>query len=223
MFYAANRVMGYGQPHQTPYNNKSCPILSNTTFLVMKTYELAGTLRQEYGKKAAKALRKEELVPCNLYGLGENITFTVKKEDVRKLIYTPDTMAVALTIGKEKKMAVIKEMQFHPISENILHIDFLEVNDKKAVTVEIPVQLTGHAEGVKAGGKLSLEMRKLKVNGIYTLIPDRVVVDVTTLGLGKKLAVADIQMAEGLRLMNVKDACVAQVKATRASATAAAE
>ena len=189
----------------------------------MKTYELAGTLRQEYGKKAAKALRKEELVPCNLYGLGENITFTVKKEDVRKLIYTPDTMAVALTIGKEKKMAVIKEMQFHPISENILHIDFLEVNDKKAVTVEIPVQLTGHAEGVKAGGKLSLEMRKLKVNGIYTLIPDRVVVDVTTLGLGKKLAVADIQMAEGLRLMNVKDACVAQVKATRASATAAAE
>ena len=188
----------------------------------MKIFELSGELRQDFGKKAAKALRKQELVPCNLYGMGENLTFTVKKEDVRKLIYTPDTMAVALTIGAAKKMAVVKEMQFHPISENILHIDFLEVNEKKPVTVEIPVQLTGHAEGVKAGGKLSLDMRKLKVNGIYTLIPDRVVVDVTTLGLGKKLAVEDIQMAEGLRLMNVKDACVARVKATRASAAAEA-
>ncbi|MBR1922188.1 MAG: 50S ribosomal protein L25/general stress protein Ctc [Paludibacteraceae bacterium] len=188
----------------------------------MKTFELAGTVRSEYGKKAAKALRKQDLVPCNLYGLGENITFTVGKEDVRKLIYTPDTMAVALTIGGQKRMAVVKEMQFHPVSENVLHIDFLEVNEQKPVTVEIPVQLTGHAEGVKAGGKLSLEMRKLKVRGIYTQIPDRVVVDVTTLGLGKKIAVGDIQM-EGLQLMNPKGACVAQVKATRASAAAAAE
>jgi len=186
----------------------------------MKTFELVGTPRSEYGKKAAKALRKEELIPCNLYGLGENLTFTVSKEDVRKLIYTPDTLVVALTIGDTKKMAVVKELQVHPISENILHIDFLEVNEKKPVTVEIPVQLTGHAEGVKAGGKLSLEMRKLKVNGIYTNIPERVVIDVTTLGLGKKLAVSDVNV-ENCKLMNVKDACVAQVKATRASAAAA--
>lgn len=185
----------------------------------MKTFELAGTLRNEYGKKATKALRKENLIPCNLYGFGENITFSVAKDDVRKLIYTPDTMAVALTIGDVKKMAVIKELQFHPVSEELLHIDFLEVNETKPVTVEIPVQLTGHAEGVKAGGKLSLEMKKLKVNGIYTIIPDRIVVDVTELGLGKKLAVNDIHV-EGLKMMSVKDACVAQVKATRASATA---
>ena len=185
----------------------------------MKTFELAGTLRNEYGKKATKALRKENLIPCNLYGFGENITFSVAKDDVRKLIYTPDTMAVALTIGDVKKMAVIKELQFHPVSEELLHIDFLEVNETKPVTVEIPVQLTGHAEGVKAGGKLSVEMTKLKVNGIYTIIPDRIVVDVTELGLGKKLAVNDIHV-EGLKMMSVKDACVAQVKATRASATA---
>ncbi len=186
----------------------------------MKTFELAGTLRSEYGKKAAKAFRKENLVPCNLYGMGENITFTVTNDDIRKLIYTPDTMAVALTIGDTKKMAVIKEMQFHPISGNVLHIDFLEVNEQKPVTVEIPVQLTGHAEGVKAGGKLSLEMRKLKVNGIYTQIPERIVVDVTPLGLGKKIAVSDIHI-EGLKMMSVKDACVAQVRATRASAAEA--
>lgn len=186
----------------------------------MKTFELNGTLRSEYGKKAAKGIRRQEMVPCNLYGLGENVTFTVNVADVRKLIYTPDTMVVALTIGDSKKMAVIKELQFHPLTDNLLHIDFLEVNEQKPVTVAIPVQLTGLAEGVKAGGKLSLEMRKIKVRGIYTAIPERIVVDVTTLGLGKKIAVADIHV-EGLEMMSVKDACVAQVKATRASAAAA--
>ncbi len=182
----------------------------------MKIFELAGTLRNEYGKKASKALRKQNLIPCNLYGMGENITFTVSADDVRKLIYTPDTMAVALTIGAVKKIAVVKEMQFHPVQEVCLHIDFLEVNDKKPVTVEIPIQLTGHAEGVKAGGKLSLEMRKLKVNGIYTDIPDRVVVDVTNLGLGKKLFVSDVEV-EKCTLKSVKEAIVAQVKVTRNS------
>ena len=187
----------------------------------MKTFELTGTPRSEYGKKAAKAFRKENLVPCNLYGNGENVTFVVTVDDVRKLIYTPDTMAVALTIGDAKKMAVVKELQFHPVTEELFHIDFLEVTEQKPVTVAIPVQLAGHAEGVKAGGKLSLEMKKLKVNGIYTQIPNRIEIDVTNLGLGKKIAVADVQL-EGLKLMNPADACVAQVKATRASQQAAA-
>ena len=188
----------------------------------MKTFELVGTPRSEYGKKAAKSFRKENLVPCNLYGNGENVTFTVTVDDVRKLIYTPDTMAVELTIGETKKMAVVKELQFHPVSEQLLHIDFLEVNEEKPVTVAIPVQLQGHAEGVKAGGKLQLEMKKLKVNGIYTQIPNRVEIDVTNLGLGKKLYVEAITMPEGLKLMNPADACVARVKATRASQQAAA-
>ena len=188
----------------------------------MKTFELTGTPRSEYGKKAAKAFRKENLVPCNLYGNGENTTFVVSVDDVRKLIYTPDTMAVALTIGETKKMAVVKELQFHPVSEELFHIDFLEVTEQKPVTVAIPVQLSGHAEGVKAGGKLSLEMKKLKVNGLYTQIPNRVEIDVTSLGLGKKLYVGAVEMAEGLKLMNPADACVAQVKATRASQQAAA-
>ena len=188
----------------------------------MKTFELTGTPRSEYGKKAAKSFRKENLVPCNLYGNGENTTFVVSVDDVRKLIYTPDTMVVALTIGETTKMAVIKELQFHPVSEELFHIDFLEVTEQKPVTVAIPVQLTGHAEGVKAGGKLALEMKKLKVNGIYTQIPNRVEIDVTSLGLGKKLYVGAVAMEEGLKLMNPADACVAQVKATRASQQAAA-
>ena len=188
----------------------------------MKTFELTGTPRSEYGKKAAKSFRKENLVPCNLYGNGENVTFVVSVDDVRTLIYTPDTMVVALTIGETTKMAVIKELQFHPVSEELFHIDFLEVTEQKPVTVAIPVQLTGHAEGVKAGGKLALEMKKLKVNGIYTQIPNRVEIDVTSLGLGKKLYVGAVAMEEGLKLMNPADACVAQVKATRASQQAAA-
>ena len=187
----------------------------------MKIFELLGTPRSEYGKKAAKAFRNENLVPCNLYGNGENVTFTVTVDDVRKLIYTPDTMAVALTIGDAKKMAVVKELQFHPVSEQLLHIDFLEVTEDKPVTVAIPVQLQGHAEGVKAGGKLALEMKKLKVNGIYTQIPNRVEIDVTNLGLGKKLYVGEVKL-EGLKLMNPADSCVARVKATRASQQAAA-
>ena len=193
--------------------------MSNTNYYLMKTFELTGTLRSEFGKKAAKAFRAQNLVPCNLYGVGNNTTFTVTTADVRPMIYTPDTLIILLTIGDKKATAVVKEMQFHPLSGDVLHIDFLEVTEQKPVTVEIPIQLTGHAEGVKAGGKLSQAMRKMKVNGIYTQFPDRVVVDVTSLGLGKKIAVSDVHI-EGLTMMNPKDACVAEVKATRQSAKA---
>lgn len=182
----------------------------------MKTFELTGELRNEFGKKAAKALRKQELVPCNLYGNGENITFTVAVNDVRKLIYTPDTQVVALTVAGKQHMCVVKELQFHPVKETLFHIDFLEVTEEKPVTVEIPVKLEGLAEGVKAGGKLALEMRKLKVNGIYTKFPDRVVIDVTSLGLDKKIQVQDLKF-EDYTIVNAKELIVCQVKATRAS------
>lgn len=182
----------------------------------MKTFELKGEIRSDFGKKAAKELRKQDLIPCNLYGGESNVTFAVKTNDVRKLVYTPDTQVVELEIGGKKHHAVVKELQFHPVKELIFHIDFLEVNEKKPVTVEVPVQLTGLAEGVKAGGKLSLEARKLKVSAIYTNLPDRVVIDVTNLGLGKKIQVCDLQF-EDYKIMNVPDQMVAQVKATRAS------
>lgn len=185
----------------------------------MKTFDLAGTLREEYGKKAAKQLRKQELVPCNLYGNGASLTFTVADKDVRKLIYTPDTLLVNLTIDGKEYKAIVKEYQFHPISGNVMHIDFYAVVADKPVTVEIPIVVTGHAAGVKAGGKLSLEMRKLKVKGLYENIPDRMTIDVTELGLGKKILVGNLAF-ENLELMNVKNMVVLQVKATRASAAA---
>lgn len=148
----------------------------------MKTFQLEGTPRTDLGKKAVKALRKNGLIPAVLNGgevfnlpytgklnegekvveIGNNqalivTDFTVTTNDVRKLVYTPDIFAVELTIGKKKVMAVIKDIQFHPVEEKILHMDFLEVTEKKPVVMEVPVSLEGHSEGVKAGGKLSLE------------------------------------------------------------------
>lgn len=119
-------------------------------------------------------------------------------------------------------MAVIKDIQFHPVEEKILHMDFLEVTEKKPVVMEVPVSLEGHSEGVKAGGKLSLEMRKLKVKAVYTHIPEKMVINVDNLGLGKTMQVGDLHF-EGLEIMNAKNAVVCAVKLTRAARGAAAK
>ena len=208
----------------------------------MKTFQLNGTARTDLGKKAVKGLRKQGLIPAVLNG-GELVElpyqgalkpceklvelpgghqgiivtdFTVTKDAVRKLVYTPDIFAVELTIDGEKKMAVLKDLQFHPVTDAILHMDFLEVSDKKPVVMEVPVQLEGHSEGVRAGGKLSLSMRKLKVKAIYSNIPERLVINIDNLGLGKTLQVGELHF-EGLELMNAKNAVVCAVNLTRAA------
>ena len=140
----------------------------------------------------------------------------VKADDVRKLIYTPDIFAIELNVNGETRNAVIKDIQFHPVKDNILHIDLLEVSDKKPVTIEVPVKLEGHAEGVKAGGKLNLSMKKIKVKAIYTEIPERVVINVDSLGLGKTLQIGDLHF-DGLELVNAKNAVVCAVQLTRAA------
>ena len=146
----------------------------------------------------------------------------VNTEDVRKLIYTPDIFEINLEINGETRKAVMKELQFQPVKDTVLHIDFLEVYPEKPIVMEVPVQIEGHAEGVKAGGKLSLSMRKLKVKAPYTEIPERLVVNVDNLGLGKSLAVGDLHF-EGLELMNAKNAVVCAVQLTRAARGAAAK
>ena len=187
----------------------------------MKTFELSGELRTELGKKATKAVRAAETVPCVLYGGKENVHFTVTISNIRKLIYTPEVFVVELNVAGKTTKAIMKELQFHPVSDKVLHIDFIEINEEKPVIVELPVQLKGLAEGVKAGGKLSLEMRKLKVKGIYTNIPEKVEVDVTEIGLGKSIQVGKIQLKD-LEILNNKNGVVAQVKLTRAARGAAA-
>lgn len=187
----------------------------------MKTYELNGTLRTDLGKKATKANRVADSVPCVLYGIGENVHFTATNSDLRKLVYTPDVYVVNLSIDGKAYKAVMKDLQFHPVTDKVLHIDFLQVSEAKPVVMEIPVQLQGLAEGVKAGGKLALQMRKLKVKGIYTQFPEKIIIDVTSLGLGKTIQVGAVTL-DGLEILNSKEAVVAQVKLTRAARGAAA-
>ncbi len=187
----------------------------------MKTFELKGTVRTDLGKKATKAERVVDNIPAVLYGGKENIHFTSTVSDVRKLIYSPEVFVVNLDIDGKKTKAIMKALQFHPVTDKVLHIDFLQLTEDKPVIVELPVKLEGLAEGVKEGGKLALEMRKLKVKGLYTQIPENIVIDVTSLGLGKSIQVAKVSV-DKLEILNAKNAVVAQVKLTRAARGAAA-
>ena len=157
-------------------------------------------------------------------GKGMIVTdFTVTFDAIRNLIYSPEIFLVELDLkGNKKVKATLKDIQFHPVSDDILHIDFMEVFDNKPIVMEVPVELEGHAEGVKAGGKLSLEMRKLKVKANYDKIPEKLVINVDSLGLGKTMQVGSLHF-EGLELMNAKNAVVCAVKLTRAARGAAAK
>jgi large subunit ribosomal protein L25 len=182
----------------------------------MKTFDLTGTKREGVGKKASKAYRKESLIPCVLYGGEEVVHFTVAKEGIRKLVYTPEVYIVDLTIEGKKYKAILKAMQFHPVNDALLHADFQETFEEKPVVIEIPVVLEGLAEGVKAGGKLSLEIRKLKVKGFYKNFPEKLIINVENLGLGKTIQVGNLNF-DHLEILNAKDNVVAAVKLTRAA------
>ena len=140
----------------------------------------------------------------------------INKEDVRKLIYTPEIFVIDLTVNGETKKAVLKDIQFRPVTDEILHIDFLEVNENKPVVMEVPVALEGHAEGVKAGGKLTLSMKKLKVKAVYSAIPEKIVVNIDNIKLGQSLKVGALHY-DGLELINSKNAVVCAVQLTRAA------
>lgn len=213
----------------------------------MKKYALNAQPRTELGKKSVKALRNEGKIPAVINGgalvelpfngtlkEGQKLVeldakrgiittdIVVNAEDVRKLIYTPDIFEVDLNLNGEEIKAVIKDLQFQPVKDTLLHIDFLQVYPDKPIVMEVPVQIEGHAEGVKAGGKLTLSMRKLKVKALYNEIPERLVINVDNLGLGKSMAVGDLHF-EGLELMNAKNAVVCAVQLTRAARGAAAK
>jgi large subunit ribosomal protein L25 len=213
----------------------------------MKTFELEGTPRESVGKKASMKLRKEGLIPAVLYGrkpvdlpygetlhAGEKIVetgrnkgiivtdFTVSADGVRKLIYTPEIHLVEIDIkGSKRVKAIIKDSQYHPVTDAILHIDFLEVFDNKPIVMEVPLVLTGHAAGVKAGGKLNQSMRMLKVKGFAGDIPEKLEVNVESLELGKAIQVGELSF-DKIELINPKNAVVCIVKMTRASQSAAA-
>lgn len=196
----------------------------------MKTVSLSGSLRANVGKVDANALRAKGMVPCVIYGGKEQTHFYADSRAFKDIIYTPDTNLVSIELeGGKKFKAVLQEAQFHKINDRLIHADFLEVSEDKPVTVQIPVKTIGQAEGVKDGGKMSVKMRKLKVKGLISKLPERIELNVEKLTVGKSISVGDINI-DGLTILHPKNISVVSVNITRnvveetpaATATAAA-
>ena len=185
----------------------------------MKSVVVEGKKRTSLGKKEAKRLRAEEIVPAVLYGGEEVIHFAVPFSDLRKLVYTPSIYLIDLDIEGEKYKAIIQDMQWHPVEEQILHVDFLMVKEDKPVKVAIPVQLTGLAKGIKAGGKLKNNLRLLKVKALAENLPDVITIDVTKLGIGQSIKVADLKM-ENIEFLDSKSSMVVSIITSRAAKSA---
>ena len=182
----------------------------------MKTFDIKGEERKDIGKKATKALRVDELVPCVLYGGKKNIHFAVEEKAFQYLVYTPNVYVVNVEIDGKKSKALMQDIQFHPVTDRILHVDFLEISDDKKVSIAIPVELNGLAAGVSEGGKLSLKLRKLKVSGFAKDFPDTLEINVEELVLGKSIKVGELNF-DNLELLDPKNSVVTTVKLTRSA------
>lgn len=187
----------------------------------MKNIEVKALKRDTFGKKEAKKIQREGMIPAAIYGNGETIHFSVTAKDVKPLIYSPNSFIVNLDIEGHKELGVMREVQYHPIKEQILHIDFYRAVPGKEVAIDVPVRLTGSSIGVKQGGKLLLMKRKIHVKGILENLPDELPIDITNLELGKSVFVGDLDF-KGLTLLTPATTAIAAVKMTRAARGAAA-
>ncbi|MCH3986154.1 MAG: 50S ribosomal protein L25/general stress protein Ctc [Prevotella sp.] len=190
----------------------------------MKEITISGQKRTDLGKKASKELRKQGLVPCNIYGEAKEngqpvaMAFASPMSELRKIVYTPHIYVINITIDGQKHTAILKELQFQPVSDALLHVDFLEVNDQKPITIGIPVELKGLAPGVRDGGRMNLSIRKINVTAPYQNIPERLIVDVTKLELGKSIKVGQLHY-DNIELATGKSVVVCSVKMTRQAVT----
>jgi large subunit ribosomal protein L25 len=182
----------------------------------MKAIELKGTLRSSLGKTSSKQIRKNNHVPCVLYGGKENVHFSTYENEFQHLVYTPEVKLVNLNIEGKIYKAILQDIQFHPVTDKILHVDFYQIYDDKVVDIKIPVHMTGFAEGVKQGGKLTLQNRRIRVKALPKDLPDFVEIDVTKLTLGKSIKISDLSF-ENLTLLDPKNMVVVTIKLTRAS------
>lgn len=185
----------------------------------MKSVQLSGSLRANVGKVNAKAVREKGNVPCVIYGGKEQIHFEADIRAFKPVIFTPNAHIVEIDLGGKVYKTVLQEAQYHKINDKLIHADFLEIQDGKPVTANIPVIITGQSEGVKKGGKLVLKMRKLKARGIADKLPDAIEVDITKLDIGDSISVGDIKVAD-TTLLNAKNVSVVSITTTRAVAAA---
>ncbi len=194
----------------------------------MKQIAISGTARTDLGKKASREIRRNGNIPCVIYGekkdangMPEAVHFTVSEKEINKIVYTPHIYLIDINIDGTDHKAVIKEIQFHPVKDTVLHVDFYEVNAEKPIVMAVPIAPKGLAEGVRAGGRLNAMVRKLKVRAPYAAIPEKLEIDVTNLGLGKSIKAGSLHF-EGLELVTPKEVVVLTVKMTRAARGAAA-
>jgi len=180
----------------------------------MKTVEIKGTIRTEFGKKGSIADRANAQIPCVIYGNGENIHFTVDAKEAKAFIYTPFIFIIAINIDGKVRTAIMKDIQFHPVNELVLHIDFYEVVPTKPVVIALPVKVIGNSIGVRAGGKLRIVKRNLKVKGLIENMPEALEVDITNLDVAQSAKVEDLNYAN-LELCDNGKTPVVSVMASR--------
>ena len=192
----------------------------------MQHFELNGTTRKVGNKAVIKAFRREGLVPCNLYGLDikENILFTVNAKELKALTDTPKAFIVDLVLdgAKKARTAVLHELQWHPVTDECLHVDFLAVDEKTPIAISVPLVIEGHAKGVQQGGKFYQNARSLKISALMKDLPDEITIDITPLGLDKRIKASDVQV-KNVAVVSDKDTIICGVKTTRNVTAAAAE
>ena len=189
----------------------------------MKSITIKGSERESVGKVATKALRNAGLVPCVLYGGNQAVHFSAEVMAFKNLVYTPNAHTVEIDLGKGKSFqAVLQDIQVHPVSDKILHIDFFQLFDDKEITMEVPVKIVGKSKGVMAGGDLRLNTRKLKVKALPKNLPDFIEADITPLDMGNKLYVTKVASPD-YKIMHPDNTVICQVKISRAAMKAAQE
>lgn len=177
----------------------------------MNTVSLSGSLRENVGKKDAKALRRQGLVPCVMYGNGEQIAFYTENKSFKKFLFTPETFILDITIDGKVYHTILQDIQYHPVTDEVLHADFLAINEEKPVTVVLPVRTEGTCPGVMRGGRLNTNVSKMKVSGMVKDLPDNIIVNISELNLNQSIKVKDLNLgnikpliAEGTIVVDVK-------------------
>jgi large subunit ribosomal protein L25 len=200
-----------------------CNIFNNYIFFTMKSITIKGSERESVGKVATKALRNAGAIPCVLYGGDQPVHFSAEEKAFKNLVYTPNAHTVVIDLGNGKSFnAILQDIQVHPVTDRILHIDFFQLFDNKEITMEVPVKIVGTSKGVLAGGVLRLNTRKLKVKALPKNLPDFVEADITPLEMGNKLYVTKL-VSDKYKLMHPDNTVVCQVRISRAAMKAAQE
>jgi large subunit ribosomal protein L25 len=181
---------------------------------IMKTVSMSGSLREGVGKKDAKAIRRQGLIPCVMYGGKEQVTFAVSEPSFKDIIFTPEACLIKLDIDGKSHDVVLQEAQFHPVNGKLLHCDFLQIFTDKPVKMEVPVKLVGSSPGVLKGGKLIVKLRKLKIKGLMDALPDKIEVSISKLNIGDSAKVGQLKL-KGIEFLDAANNVIVIVKTTR--------